>query len=94
MLMLDATVERPHEPSLEQRGHHVNSRHQFMCSFGAAADGGDLVPVTQCCQTGVTPPAISVDRRIARHRALDERQQAVGRGVLNPSFLLEITSNP
>src|SRR5664279_3904705 len=83
MLMLDATVERSHEPSLEQRGDLVNPRHQFMGCFGSAADRTDVVSVTQRGQTGVAPPTVSMDRRTARHCAQDERQQAVGRDVLD-----------
>jgi hypothetical protein len=49
MLMLDAAVERPREPSLEQRVDLVNPRHQFMGCFGSTADRTDLVSVNCHC---------------------------------------------
>src|SRR3954467_956518 len=54
MLVLNPALERPHDPSLEQRGDLVDARHDDVGRIGAAADDGDLVAVA-----GVLEPAVA-----------------------------------
>lgn len=81
MLVLDAALQRSHEPPLEQRGDLVDARHDDVSRIGAGADDGDRMPVASRRQTGIAAPAIGLDGRAGFHGAAHEGQQAVGRDV-------------
>jgi hypothetical protein len=61
MLVLDAAVVSADQPPLEQRGDHVDTRHDLVSRFRAAVNDGDLVLVADCGQPGVAAPSVGVN---------------------------------
>ena len=59
----------------------MDARHDFVRRVGAAAEDRDLMLVTGCRQSGITPPAVGVNHRPALHSALDEGKQTVCRDI-------------
>ena len=60
MLVLDAALVRADQPPLEQRGDHVDARHDLVRRFRPALDDGDLVLVAGRRQPGVAVPSVGV----------------------------------
>ena len=83
MLVLDAALVRADQPPLEQRGDHVDARHDLVRRFRPALDDGDLVLVAGRRQPGVALSSVGVNHRTGHHGTLDEGAQAVRGHILD-----------
>ena len=83
MLLLNATLERSEQPSLEQRGDVMNARHDFVSLFVPTADERNAMLVARNREAGIAFPSVRVDCCARLHGLSNEVQQAFGGDILD-----------
>jgi hypothetical protein len=66
MLLLNPTLKRTEQPSLEQRSDVMDARHDFVSLFDASANGRNEMLVACGRKPGIASPSVRVDSR-TRH---------------------------
>lgn len=70
MLLLNPTLERTKQPSLEQRSDVMDARHDFVGLFDTSANGRNEMLVACSRKSGIASPSVRVDSCTRQQQSL------------------------